>query len=69
MEKAMLRFTVAKLEELLNDVQMLLIELGALLDTIKSLALKENKDNSDQIEEAFDKLIDSLNDFMSDKHE
>lgn len=69
MEKAMLRFTVAKLEELLNDVEMLSIELGALLDTIKSLALKENKDNSDQIEEAFDELIDSLKEFMSDKHE
>ena len=69
MEKAMLRFTVAKLEELLNDVEMLSIELGALLDTIKSLALKEKKDNSDQIEEALDELIDSLKDFMSDKHE
>ena len=69
MEKAMLQFTVAKLEELLNNVEMLSIELGALLDTIKSLALKENKDNSDQIEEAFDELIDSLKDFMSDRHE
>ena len=69
MEKAMLQFTVAKLEELLNNVEMLSIELGALLDTIKSLALKEKKDNSDQIEEAFDELIDSLKDFMSDRHE
>lgn len=69
MEKAMLRFTVAKLEELLNNVEMLSIELGALLDTIKSLALKEKKDNSDQIKEAFDELIDSLNDFTNDRHE
>ena len=65
----MLRFTVAKLEELLNNVEMLSIELGALLDTIKSLALKEKKDNSDQIKEAFDELIDSLNDFTNDRHE
>ena len=69
MEKAMLRFTVAKLEELLNNVEMLSIELEALLDTIKNLGLKENKDKSDQIEEALDELIDSLNDFMSDRHE
>ena len=69
MEKAMLRFTVAKLEELLNNVRMLSIELEALLDTIKNIGLKEKKDNSDQIEEALDELIDSLNDFMSDRHE
>lgn len=69
MEKAMLRFTVAKLEELLNNVEMLSIELEALLDTIKNIGLKENKDKSDQIEEALDELIDSLNDFMSDRHD